>query len=309
MTFDIHPSAAINFNNKAQGLLAFVTPFHPSAATTHGFSSDLHVAASLDEKDLARGVDELDPASTDYKGQIVARYFIHDNCRHGIDGSNYQALSKMSEQIQLLPCIKDKLSKLFIEKTLFSWVKAQYKKDLSDKSFIEYLIEEATKAIEERAYWIPIANLEVEVPFSVSRSEIRPLSRAVFDHWEAQLSPTSPEHEDMLKEYFKQIREDCQGLAAVHMLIEAEPDHAFSCAIREAQDVTSVLGIFSAATLIPDIKCASTIKASEHICQATALIESNSELIRSKSSILDVSSAQYWRLSKKDIEEINRSGQ
>lgn len=308
MTLNIHPSAANNFNNKARDFLDFVTPFHPTAATTHGFSSDLHIAATLTEKDLACDVDELDVSSTDYKGQIVARYFLYDNCRHGIDGGNYQVLSKMAEQIQLLPCIKGKLSKSFIEKTLFSWIKAQYKKTLSDKPFIQYLDEEASKAIEKRGYWIPIANLEVEVPFSVSMSEIRPLSKAVIDYWEAQLSPTSPEHGDMLRKYFEQIRKDYQGLAAAYMVIEAEPDHAFSCAIREAQEVTSILGIFSSATLIPDIKCASTIKGSEHICRATAFIESNAGIIRSKGSILDVPSAQYWRLGKRDIEEISKSG-
>ena len=308
MILNIHPAAEKNFNDKASSLLDSVSLFQPPAPTKSGFPSELHIAATLTEKDLACEVDELDVSSTDYKGEIVARYFIYENCKYGIDGSNYQALSKIAEQVQLLPPIKDKLSKSFIETILFSWIKAQYKKTDTKKTFILYLDEEASKAIETRGYWIPIANLEVEVPFPVSKSEIRPLSKAVIDNWEARLSPTSHEHGDMLNKYFTQIRKDYQGLAAVYSVIEAEPDHAFSCAIREAQEVTSILGIFSGATLIPDIKCVSTIKGSEHICQASVFIELNAGVIRSRGSILDVASAQYWRLSKKDIEEIMKSG-
>jgi hypothetical protein len=91
-------------------------------------------------------------------------------------------------------------------------------------------------------------------------------------------------------------------------VIEAEPDQASVYAIEEAQQITSVLGIFSGATLIPDVKCIMTIKGSENIEQATIFFEIDKDKFQMSSSIIDRSPVRYWRLGQNEIIEIRKIG-
>ena len=109
-------------------------------------------------------------------------------------------------------------------------------------------------------------------------------------------------------EFCKRLRREYQGLAAVVTVIEAEPEFASDYAIEEAQKITAVLGIFSGATLVPDVKCVSNIKGSENIAQATVFFESGDDGFQMASSILDRSSSTNWRLSQRNINEIREMG-
>ena len=95
-------------------------------------------------------------------------------------------------------------------------------------------------------------------------------------------------------------------------VIEAEPEFASNYAIEEAQKITAILGIFSEATLIPDVKCVSNIKGSENIAQATVFFESGEESgdggFEMASSTLDRSSSTNWRLSQGNIKKIREMG-
>lgn len=175
--------------------------------------------------------------------------------------------------------------------------------------FIEYLYSEANAVIKTVTTWIPIANLEVESAFTVSNSEIRPFSKAVLDKWAVKVETLAGVNkENALIKQFEKIRKDYQGLAAVVTTTISEPEYATDYALEEAQKITAVLGIFSGATLIPDIKCVSKIKGSEIIAQSTIFIEGDKGSFEQKSSIIDKSSVKYWRLGQRDIIEIQKVG-
>ena len=91
----------------------------------------------------------------------------------------------------------------------------------------------------------------------------------------------------------KKIRKEYQGLAAVVTAIEAEPEYASDYAMEEARKITAVLGIFSNATLIPDVKCATNIKGSENIAQATVFFESREDNFGMSEGFIDRSSARH----------------
>ena len=305
MKIKIHPSASGNFNKKADELLGLVKEFPIESPKRASFPSDLHVTGSITEKDI---IGEVDLALSDYRGNTVARFFHFNRKKFGLGEGDYRRLKEVAEGLHSLPAMRSALSCSFVEKTLFSWIRNKYQGTDIPDSFVEYLDNEAHKIIKTRISWIPIANLEIQTPFPISRSKIRPLSKAVIDKWEREIASLSDEHREKAAQLFEKIRREYQGLAAVVTVMEAEPEYAFDYAMEEAQKITAVLGIFSDATLIPDIKCVSNIKGSENIAQTTVFFESEEDKFKMSSSIIDKASSGYWRLSRNRIIEIRKMG-
>jgi len=217
-------------------------------------------------------------------------------------------LVEISERLQALPSIRSMLSRSFIEKSLFTWISNRYIQKDTPNLFIEYLENEANEVVKTTTSWVPIANLETEVPFPISNSEVRPISKIMIEKWEANCASSPNSSRADVKTFFDDIRKKYQGLAAVVTSITAEPQYAYEYAIEEAKLVSSILGIFSGATLIPDVKCVSKIKGSELIEQATAIFDGGESDISLSSSMIDLSSAKSWRLSQRDIVEIRKCG-
>ena len=305
MVINIHPSAADNFNKRANDLVSLVIEFPPEPSRQESFPSDLHVAATLTDKDI---IGDIDVATSDYRGKTITRFFFIDGKKYGLAEENYKGLIEIAERLQSLPTIRRSLSISFVEKTLFSWICERYKQTDIPESFIKYLEDQAEEVVETITSWIPIANLEVQISFPISNSEIRPLSKTIIDKWESKLTSLSGENKENASKFFEKIKKDFQGLAAVVTVIDAEPEYASDYAIEEAQQITAVLGIFSGATLLPDIKCVSNIKGSEYIAQSTVFFENAKENIQMTSGIVDKSSAKFWRLSQRDIVEIRKTG-
>lgn len=305
MIINIHPSAANNYNAKADELIKLIEVFPLEKGNKSSFPSDLHVAASFTEKDI---IGDIEVATSDYRGNTIQRFFHLNEQRLGLSEDNYKKLRETAERIQSLPSVRSMLSCSFVEKKLFSWVSEKYKGLETPDLFIEYLDKEAKDIVKITTSWIPIANLEVQTAFTVSKSEIRPLSKAVIDQWVTKFESLAGENKENALKLFEKIRKEYQGLAAVVTTITAEPEYASDYALEEAQKITAVLGIFSGATLIPDIKSASNIKGSENIAQSTIFFESDKESFQMTSSIIDRASVKYWRLGQRDIIEIQKTG-
>ena len=306
MDFRIHPSASDNFNRKARELLGLVKELPTESSRQAGFPSDLHIAASIGEKDI---IGDVDTFLSDYQGNTIDRFFYCKGRKFGLGIADYKRLKETAERLQALPVIRSTLSVSFIEKTLFSWIRNQYQGVGTPDSFVEYLDKQAQKIIKTRTSWIPIANLEVQTPFPISGSEIRQLSKTVIDKWGSKMASLSDGNQrEAATQLFETIRREYQGLAAVVTVIEAEPEFASNYAIEEAQKITAVLGIFSGATLLPDVKCVSNIKGSENIAQATVFFESGDDGFQMASSTLDRGSSTNWRLNRRNIDEIREMG-
>ena len=305
MILNIHPSAASNFNDKAGGLIKLIEEFPKEKERGDSFPSELHVAASITEKDI---IGEIEVATSDYRGNTIQRYFHFNERKFGLSEKNYRLLFELAERIQSLPAVRSTLSLSFVEKKLFTWISDKYKDINVPDLFIEYLNSEAEAVVKTITSWIPIANLEVQSAFAISKSEIRPFSKALIDKWAGKIESLEGENKDNASKLFEKIRKDYQGLAAVVTTITSEPEYATDYALEEAQKITSVFGIFSRATLMPDIKCVSSIKGSEYIAQSTTFIEGDEDNFQMTSCIIDQSSAKYWRLGQGDIIEIQKTG-
>ncbi len=305
MVINIHPSAASNFNTKAEELIGLIEEFQKVEEKKDSFPSDLHVAASITDKDI---IGDIEVATSDYQGNTTARFFHFNNKKFGLNEDSYGKLRDIAERLQSLTEIRSKLSCTFVEKALFSWISKKHQKIDVQDLFVEYLDSEAQTVVKKITSWIPIANLEVQSAFPISNSEIRPLSKALIDKWQSKVESLSGENKENAIKLFEKIRKKNQGLASIVTTIEAEPGYASDYALEEAQKITAVLGIFSGATLIPDIKCVSNIKGSENIAQSTIFFENDEDNFQMSSSIIDASSAKYWRLGQREIIEIRKTG-
>jgi Apea-like HEPN len=305
MVIKIHPSAAINFNTKADELISLIEEFPKLEVRQSSFPSDLHIAASFTEKDI---IGDIEEATSDYLGNTVARFFYFGRKKLGLNEENYRNLRDLAERIQSLPTIRSMLSCKFIEKALFSYISKKYKKmDIAD-FFIEYLNSEAQTVVKTITSWIPIANLEVQCAFPISNSEICPLSKALIDKWQSRFESLIGEDKGDVIKLFEKIRKDNQGLASIVTIIEAEPEYASDYALEEAQKITAILGIFSGATLIPNLKCISNIKGSENVAHSTIFLEDIEDNLKISNGIVDSSSSKFWRLGQREIIEIRKTG-
>ena len=307
MLIDIHPSAISNFNDKAEELTGLIEEFQEGKAKKGSFPSDIHIAASITAKDIIGDIEMVD---TDHRGKIISRFFLFNGKKFGLNKDNYGKLIDVAERLQSKAEIRNKLSRTFVEKTLFSWVTKKYQKEDVHNLFIDYLEDNAQSVVKKITSWIPIANLEVQCAFPVSNSEIRPLSKALIDKWESRSKVGQLSNED--KEYnakkFERIRKSNQGLASIVTTIEAEPDYVSDFSLEEAQKITAILGIFSEATLLPNIKCVSNIKGSEHIEKSTIFFENDENGLTMSSGVIDSFSVKHWILGQEEISEIRRNG-
>lgn len=301
MTLNIHTSAADNFNKKSLALVQSVKVIPVSEPSQRSFPSELHVVATLTDKDI---IGDIDVAASNYRGETTDRYFYSDDRQYGLGEADYKQLIDVSETIQALPTIRSALSRIFIEKHLFKWIELQFKKEECEENFIDYLKNKAQSKIKKITIWTPVANFEVETSFPISKSEIRPLSKSVIADWESKIASKVKNNNEGASALFKKMKKDFQGLAAVVTIVEAEPEHAKNYAIEEAQRITAILGIFSAGMVLPDMKCVSKIKGSENIEQSTTILDYGNDNFQMNSGIIDAYTTQYWRLSQKEIIEI-----
>src|SRR5699024_3203154 len=182
-------------------------------------------------------------------------------------------------------------------------------KNEQNKSFMSALIDEAKGAVKPVTVYVPIANMFVERPFLFCGVVICNITKSLVD----EIAATGASIEDVEQKknaetFFEKFRRDYQGYAAVEIKLDCEPNFANDLAIMTAQRVTSFLGIYSGAMLMPDIKCICKIKGTENLAQSTTISIFESNSLSVTHGILDKASMRSWHISEKDIEEYAKCG-
>ena len=305
MPISLHPSACASFDNKAQALLQHVKPLPIGQSYQANFPSDVPIAASIKEDEI---IGEIEESTTDYKGNTVSRCFYIDGVRYGLMQEAYGYLKDLAASICSVRSVRDTLSTSYIGKVLFDWVKGAFSRVIPGQSFCDALISQAEKEIVETTAWVPIANLEIEEPFFIGPVELRPVSRTVVDGWEKVLESIPETYLDNAKKMLLDLRNKFQGRAAAVIKVKAERRRAFEISIEQAQLTASMFALFSPASLLPDIKCLSTISGSEALLQGTVIFSPEGKALHVSSSVLDIASARPWKVSCDEIEELKKSG-
>lgn len=305
MDIEIHPSAETNFNEKAQGLISCVSECPRGNAEEQGFSPDIHIAANITDEDIIGVVNE---STSDYKGRTLARFFLHNKSRYGLLEEEYSKLVTLAESIQRIPALRSKLGVEFISDAIFDWVKARFKKEDVNSLFVPFLLERASDNIKLTRIIIPINNFLVETPFEFGGSTIANISKTNFDKWESDLANSAPEHSNDIAMLFDRYRKDFQGYAAVITDFESEIDFARDAGLQKAIRITELLGIYSEATLLPDIKCSSRVKGMEMSDGYTVFSINKNDELGVSSGTLNTALVTTRYMSKAKLDEYNAIG-
>lgn len=296
----LHPSAALNYDAKAEALIAQIREMPAANRASPAFPSEL-VTTQVTEADI---IGEVEESVLDHRGHTIARYFHIGDGRYGMEGNGHVALVSLAEAIQGNKVFYEMLSRRFVAEQLFDWLKRKFMRQYGLPSFVEFLTAQAAKKVQDTSIWTPIANMEVEVAFPVGASEIRPISKVQIDEWERELNLVAHSREH-LPAMFQDFRKKYQGLAAVVTNLRAEPERALEYAREEAERVTSILSIFSPAMLVPEIKCACRAKGSENIRTSVSVVISNTfDYFRTVDAVIDAPSLSTWRLPAKRVQEM-----
>jgi hypothetical protein len=302
----IHPSAQQNYNAKAKELLGLISkiPRDPSKGSRP--QSEVHISATITDKNI---IGNLQETLVDYRGMTVGRFFNHNGDRYGLIDEGHKKLSTLAEAIQKLPTLHNKIARKFVEEKIFDWLTIRHINPTQVGEFISHLITEAQQAIEERIVFIPIANTTVQAPFDFCGLTIRSLSKDIVDEMAANaLSALDDSSRALASAFIEDFRKKYQGYAIADIRITCEPDFANDLAISMVSRATDLLGIYSDAILLPDVKCTSKMRGSENIAQYTTISKKPEGGFNVKNGILDHASAHPRHISNTDYEAYKRCG-
>src|SRR5688572_17552399 len=124
MDLQLHPNAAKNFDEKAEGLLLQLAPqpegFDPPVPD--GFKPDWHIAATIGGATIG----EVEHNYSDVTGRTVARWFMASEKKVGLWDDTYKTLRRLSEQMQGTRELRTVVTVETIERTMFRWMADRY---------------------------------------------------------------------------------------------------------------------------------------------------------------------------------------
>lgn len=303
---EIHPSARKSFDTRAEALLALLKEAPRETREPGGNPSEIHVSHTITNDEI---IGEVEESTSDYKGRTAERFFRHNGIRFGLKAPDYNSLRTLTESIQRLPAVREKVSQEFVEETLFSWLKDKFREKKDSVAFLTYFESITAKLVKPTTVYVPIANTMVECPFEFSGAIIENISKAAIDKMVSVTNSKVGENNENIANYYDRFRSDFQGYAAVKMHFECEPKFAFVVGFEKAKRITDLLGIYySPALLIPDINCYSKIKGTENVEQCTVISYTGLDDVQITSGILDHAAGKTWAISRKDVEQYRKIG-
>lgn len=289
--FDIHPNAKENFDSKSRSFISMVYEQKNNFKKSDLIESDLYYH-SFNDMDLL----DCTEHDCDYRGNVIARYFYYNSKKYGLSDEAYSNLIKLAASIQKIHCFNEKLSLGFVEFELFCWVSKNFKGEEVEHSFIDYLVHKTCQFVKNIIINVPIANTMVEEEFYFCGGRIKNLAKATIDEFQAKA-----DKKEGLENFIVDFRKKYQGYSVIEFSLQCEKDFAREYAIRKANDITALLGIYSRAVLIPDVKCLSRIRGSNEYNQTQTTFILGEGTLSVENSVVDTASNIIRKITKEDL--------
>lgn len=153
--------------------------------------------------------------------------------------------------------------------------------------------------------WAPVAHLEVESSFEFGPVRISPITPERMDEIE-KISATIQGQKIEIEKFFLKMREDLQGLAAVVINSEVEPELAYEKGLITAQDVVSLLRFFSPGASASWVLCPIDLYGQEIIPKSKLFLITESTFSM-RESILSKGIGE-WRLPTVGLARLEEMG-
>ena len=99
MKLEIHTTAAVSFNSRAEEILLLLAPYSEPPTQT-AFRPDTYVEHKITDKDV---IGQMKRGLIDFRGDEVAKFFDSGGKTLGFVGEAYNKFRKLCEGIQSLP--------------------------------------------------------------------------------------------------------------------------------------------------------------------------------------------------------------
>lgn len=268
---NIHPDAAINFNNNALSLLELCKESRYNFAGPKPKSSfpEPYIAAQITDKDI-ESIGYLGMKNS--VGESVAKYFTYKGKQVGLEGDDYKKLVKLCEAIQKAIKPTSTISRDVIEVQAFEWLDNRYSGNTTN-DLIEYILPKLTAEIKEFEVCVPIGELIIQSPMTIGRIELRPITKELLDQWKAPMLEKGTETNIQFNNDFfeEKMRKPYQGMPGAFMKLQAEPIAAQEIALYQTERSLAMLRVFTPAALIPEMSCHIAIRGGENMETVTAI--------------------------------------
>ncbi len=261
-TFDIHPDAKRNFDEKASLLATSLTPDPQVFDDSQRFPIAPYVTEVI-------GKDDIVPESSvwsrmDHSGREYARYFQVGERAFALEGETYSDFRRLAENMQRTEALRDKISLDTVIDLLTEWLRAT-RKGQSTLTATEFILSKCPAMVREYTVLLPLYGLFIEEPFDVGRVALRTVTEQEINGWVTAWTKEHPEHAESFRQSGQKWKRDLQGKAAASITLAAEPKRAYEIARREAEDALAMLQVFSVAMLVPEARCYWTLLGSERV--------------------------------------------
>jgi hypothetical protein len=240
------------YNQKALSLLQELTEerSRPRAAHPSSFQPDIHISATFTDENII----DLEIGQGDHEGNEIGKTFHHEGKTIELSGQGYQALKRVAQGLRKAPDLHDAVSGSVLVDLIFDWIEARYT-EATSLTMTEYVLHQVSEKIREFEVWIPIAATRVQSQFEFGNMQIRTITRAMLDEWEARDREAHPEASASQDVFFERWRKDLLGLAAATITVRAEPKRAYELALDEGQRTLGLLRCLSPYSCFPNTVC------------------------------------------------------
>jgi len=292
------------YNEKAISLLQQLTAgaTRPPVTGHSTFHPDVHISGTFTDEDIK----DLKMSRRDRDGNEVSKAFHHEGKTIELAGEGYQVLKRVAEGMRKAPDLRNTVSVSVLMDLMFDWIEARYK-DATSLSMTDYVLHQASRKIREVEVWIPIASTRVQSQFEFGNMEIRTVTRAMLDEWEAEARQAHPEASSAHDVFFERWRKALLGLAAATIRLRAERKRAYELASAEAERTLAVLRCLSFYSCFPFTVSNSVPLGEEGTKHFKYIMTQEGRIVFSSSGFKDTRYDE-WRIDNSDLELMKSYG-
>ncbi len=303
MSFEFHPGAAQALNTGGQGLLAKIVQISLSRRPDPAFKSERPISATITRKDI---LDDPIIWTVSDSGENAIVFIFKNNQAFGLEESAYKDVRRLADQVLKAKWARSSLGSKFVEQNIILWCRASFESE-HPTELAEAMSSAAKNSIQLRTMWAPIAGLEVEDAFPFGFANIAPITKSMIDEMESSSLENTPQQADNIRELFKKLRSEMQGLAAVTFEFEAEPSYVVDKGLSVANDAMGLLRFFSDSSFNPWISSPNSPLGSEYLPKMNILVLGPEGSFSWTTGILSKNIAN-WSISNQDLRRLIAGG-
>ena len=247
ITFDFHPKAAVNFNNKADAFVKRLCVISNAEDQKTELFKDTPTSLILKED----GIQFLNRSTIDSKSNETSTHFFEDPNWLGFAEQDYAYFRSFCLDVSQVGPLKCKTSIEFILKMSLSWIQKKHNDSNYNIQYTEYIKKCCEEEVFSRTVIFPIDGLYVQASFTFGPFEIYHCGPDEFE----SLFPILPGEPDEIRERsIKKYRQTFQGKPIASVSIVGDEEYVEKEAIKKVDRVIPILNLFMGFPLNPEIQ-------------------------------------------------------